>query len=96
MADAPLMVILQMVTLLIENTFSTLFSMLGLSGDLLSSLSLVASGGGLLGLIVAFVVILVAGFFLVKLFFGSAKTIAMLVFVGALILAFIVFGLSVF
>ena len=89
------MVILDMITLLLENTIGTFMSMLGLSGDLLSSLSAMTSAGGFLGLVLAFVVLLVAGFFLVKLFFGSAKTIALLIFIGVLIVVFIVFGLSI-
>ncbi len=95
-AEGPIFVILDMISLLIENTVGTMMSLLGLSGDLMGSLSLVMSSGGLLGMVVAFAVLLLVGFFLLKIFFGSVKTVAMLALAGVLLLVFILVGLSIF
>ncbi len=94
MAEGPLFVILDMIQLVIGNAISTLIELLGLVGRLLSSLLLVSAVGGMLGIVLAAIILGVVGFFLVKFFMGSMKTIIVLVSVVFLIIAFLVWGYS--
>ena len=72
MADAPLDIILDMISLLLQNTLNTLSSIFGLLMQLLGSLSAV-SGTGTLGIFLAFAVLAVVGIFLAKFFIGFPK-----------------------
>jgi hypothetical protein len=92
MAEGPIYVIMDMVTLLLGNTVKTIFSLMGLSGDLLSSLSAVVGAGGGLGLVIVLVVLGLVGFFVVKFLLGSMKTVAFLVLATLAILAFMFIG----
>jgi lipopolysaccharide export LptBFGC system permease protein LptF len=96
MAEGALYVILEMITLLIQNSVGTVMSILGLSGDLVTSLSPVSQSGGLLGLLIVFGIVFVVGYFLMKFFMGSVKSVVMLLFGGVLLVLFIVLGLSLF
>jgi hypothetical protein len=95
MAEGPVFVILDMIALVIRNTLNTIFSLFGLSGDLLSSLSLVSAAGGGLGLIIVLVILAAVGFFIVKFLFGSMKTVSLLILAGLAILAFLFIGSAV-
>ena len=92
MAEGPIFVILAMVKLIAENTVATILSLLKLSGNLLSSLSVVSAVGGWLGMIIVLVILAAAGFFVAKFMFGSMKTLAVLMLVGLGILAFLFIG----
>ncbi len=96
MAEGAIYVILEMISLMIENSIGTLLSLLGLSGDLMTSLSFVSQNGGMFGLFVVFGLIFIIGFFLLKFFMGSVKTVFMLIFAGVLIVAFLLVGMSIF
>ncbi len=95
MVEGPIYVIIDMIKLLLENTIGTIFGLLGLSGDLLSSLSVVSSVGGGLGLVIVLVILFAAGFFVVKFLLGSMKTAAFLILAGLAILAFLFIGSAV-
>jgi hypothetical protein len=92
MAEGPIYIILDMLTTIIKNTVETVFTLLGLSGDLLSSLSVVLSVGGGLGLLIVLIVLGAVGFFVVKFLLGSMKTVAMLILGFLAILAFLFIG----
>jgi hypothetical protein len=92
MTEGPIYIILEMLTTLINHTAESIFTLLGLSGDLLSSLSVVSSVGGGLGLVIVLLVLGVAGFFVVKFLLGSMKTVAMLILGVLAILAFLFVG----
>jgi hypothetical protein len=94
MAEGPLFVILDMIQLVIGNAITTLLDLLGMAGRLLSSLLLVSAVGGPLGIVIAVITLGVVGFFLVKFFMGSMKTIIVLVFIVFLIIVFLVWGYS--
>jgi hypothetical protein len=94
MTGGPLIIILEMILLVIENVLGTMFSLLGLLGQLIGSLLLVSYAGGSLGIFLAFAVLALAGFFLAKFFFGSVKTVILLIIAGFFVLVFIVWGLS--
>ncbi|UCD02918.1 MAG: hypothetical protein JSV63_04005 [Candidatus Aenigmatarchaeota archaeon] len=92
MAEGPIYVILDMITVVIQNTIGTVFSLFGLSGNLLESLSLVSAAGGGLGLAIVLIIIAGVGFFVVKFLLRSMKLIGILVLAGLGILAFIFVG----
>jgi hypothetical protein len=92
MTEGPLIIILDMIMLVIQNVLGTLSSLMGMLGELLGSLFVVAGVGGTLGIFLAFIIIALVGFFLAKFFFGSVKTVLLLIVVGFLILVFILFG----
>ncbi len=92
MAEGPIYIILEMLTTLIEHTVETVLTLLGLSGSLLSSLSLVLNVGGGLGLFIVLVVLGAAGFFVVKFLLGSMKSVAMLILGVLAIMAFLFIG----
>jgi hypothetical protein len=92
MAEGPVYVILDMITLIVKNTTATIMSLVGLSGSLIDSLSLVLGVGGGLGLAIVIAILALVGFFVVKFLFRSMKTIAMLMLAGLAILAFLFIG----
>ncbi len=92
MAEGPIFVMLDMISLILENTIGTILSLMGLGGNLIESLSGVLGVGGGLGLIIVIVILAAVGFFVVKFIFGSMKTIAMLMLGGLAILAFLFIG----
>ncbi len=94
MAEGPLFIILEMIQLLLENVLGTMLSLFGLLGELLGSLLVVIGVGGTLGLFLAVAILAVVGFFMAKFFFGSMKTVALLVMAGFLIIAFLLWGFS--
>ncbi|MCD6495978.1 MAG: hypothetical protein J7K54_01780 [Candidatus Aenigmarchaeota archaeon] len=96
MSEGPLIVIFKMVALVIDNTVGTLTSIMGLTGDLFSSLSVVLSVGGGIGVVVFVGVLGIAGFFVFKFVLGSMKTLGMLILVALAIIAFLVVGFSIF
>jgi hypothetical protein len=94
MAEGPLYVILDMITLILDNTIGTLLRLLGMSGNLMESLSLVSSVGGGLGLLIVLAVIFVVGFFVFKFLLRSMKTIGMLILALLAVLALLFIGSS--
>jgi len=96
MTEGPLIIILKMFSVLISSTVSTVSDIIGLAGDLLKSLFFVSSVGGALGFWIAVVVIFVAGFFLIKFFFSSFKTVAILSAVFIVLLILFILGLAAF
>lgn len=94
MAEGPLFVILEMIQLVLANAITTLMDLFGLAGRLLGSLLLVSAVGGTLGMVLAVITIGIVGFFLVKFFMGSMKTIIVLIFAVFLIILFLVWGYS--
>jgi hypothetical protein len=93
MADAPLTIILEMISLLIQHTINTFKGIFSLLLELFGSLSAVSTAGTL-GLLVAYGVLALVGFFLAKFFFGSVKKVLVLLSVGFLVLMLIIFGTS--
>jgi hypothetical protein len=89
MVDAPLDLIFEMVVTVLQNTVSTLFSLLGTLGDLFRSLGFVSSTGGL-GFMLAIVVLAVVLFFLGKFILKSGKLIITLFLIG-MVLLFLLF-----
>jgi hypothetical protein len=94
MAEGAAYVILEMLGLLVQSTVGTMLDLLGLSEKLLGSLSFLSSGGGLLGIGIALLIISVVGFFVAKFFLGSVKTLMKLSFVVILLLGLILLGYS--
>jgi hypothetical protein len=94
MAESPLLVIIEMINVLIENTLGTMLRMLGLSGDLANSLFSLSSGGGGLAVALAFLILGAVIFFIAKFFFGSLKTVVKLIVVGLVIVAVLIIGLG--
>ncbi len=92
MVEGPIYVILDMITLVLKNTVGTIFSLLGLSENLLGSLTAVTLAGGGLGLAIVLVIIAVVGFFVVKFLLRSMKLIAILILLGLGVLAFLFVG----
>lgn len=95
MTEGPLIVIFNMITLLIENTVNTVASLFVLIRELFGSLAFVSAIGGAEGIMVTVFILAIVGVFLLKFFWGSLKTVLILVFLGFLILAFMLFGSSV-
>ncbi|MFH1978568.1 MAG: hypothetical protein ABIJ92_04555 [Candidatus Aenigmatarchaeota archaeon] len=91
MADAPLIVILEMIQLVIGNTMSTLSGIFGLFLELMGSLNPV-SNIGIEGTILAGVLILIILFFMAKFFFSSWKQIFMLMLALVIVVALIIIG----
>jgi hypothetical protein len=85
MVEAPLSVIFEMVATILQNTVSTLMSLLGSMGNLFESLGFVSGMGGL-GFVLAIVVFVVVLFFLGKFFLKSGKMIIMLFVIGLVLL----------
>ncbi|NIO22664.1 MAG: hypothetical protein JSW41_02200 [Candidatus Aenigmatarchaeota archaeon] len=85
MVEAPLTVIFEMVATILQNTVSTLMSLLGSMGNLFESLGFVSGMGGL-GFVLAIVVFVVVLFFLGKFFLRSGKMIIILFVIGLLLL----------
>lgn len=96
MTEGPLIIILRMILVVIENALGTMLSLFGMLGQLLGSLFVVAGVGGTLGIFLAFVILALVVFFIAKFFFGSVKTVILLVIAGFLILVFILWGFSTF
>ncbi len=96
MTEGPLIIILKMIMVVIENVLGTMLSLLGMLGQLLGSLFVVSAVGGTLGIFLAFAIFSIVGFFLAKFFFGSVKTVILLIIAGFLILIFLVWGFSTF
>jgi hypothetical protein len=94
MAEGPLFVILDMIQLVLGNAVSTLIDLFGMAGRLLGSLLLVSAVGGTLGIVLAVIVLAVAGFFLAKFFMGSMRTIILLIVSVFLIMLFLLWGYS--
>jgi hypothetical protein len=94
MAEGAAFVLLEIIEVLAQSTLGTMVDLLGLSDRLLSSLSFVSTGGGLLGIGVALAVIAVVGLLLAKFFLGSVKTLMKLAFVAIMLLAMILLGYS--
>lgn len=89
MVESPLAVIFEMVFTILQNTVSTLMSLLGMMGSLFQSLGFVSSTGGL-GFVLSVIVLAVVLFFLTKFFLKSGKLIIMLFVIG-LVLLFLLF-----
>jgi hypothetical protein len=85
MVDAPLTVIFEMVTMVLQNTVSTLFNLFGMMGNLSSSLFFIGNTG-ILGLSVAIIVMVVVLFFVGKFVLKSGKLIIILFIIGFLLL----------
>ena len=83
--DSPLGLIIEMISLIINNTISTLITIVNLFVEFLSSLGFVSSQG-LLPFIVSVVILAGVLFFLGKFFIGSMKTIILLFIAGFVIL----------
>jgi len=96
MTEGPLIIILKMIMVVMENVLGTMLSLLGMMGQLLGSLFVVSAVGGTLGIFLAFAILSIVGFFLTKFFFGSVKTVIVLIIAGFLILIFLVWGFSTF
>lgn len=94
MAEGPIFVILEMIQLVIANAINTLIDLFGMAGRLLASLLLVSAVGGTLGIVLAAIILGIVGFFLVKFFTGSIKTVILLLFAVFLIILFLVWGYS--
>jgi hypothetical protein len=94
MAEGAAYVILQMLGLLAQSTVGTVLDLLKLSENLLTSLSFLSSGGGLLGIGFAMLIISVVGFLLAKFILGSVKTLMKLAFAAILLVGIILLGYS--
>ncbi|MFH0956653.1 MAG: hypothetical protein V1813_02200 [Candidatus Aenigmatarchaeota archaeon] len=94
MAEGAAYVLLDIIKMMAESTVGTMVNLLGMAERLLSALSFLTTGGGLLGIGVALAVIAVVGFLTAKFLLGSVKTLMKLAFVGILIIGLIILGYS--
>ena len=94
MAEGPLIIIANMLAYLLKSSADTAIGMLGMLGNLIGSLFLVAGAGGTLGLILAVGIMGIVGYFIVKFFYGSVKTIMVLLGVLFIIILFLIWGVS--
>ncbi len=85
MVESPLTVIFEMVFTILQNTISTLFSLLGMMGSLTQSLGFISSTGGL-GFVLSVIILVAVLFFLTKFFFKSGKMILILFIIGIVLL----------
>jgi hypothetical protein len=92
MAEGPVQIILEMVKLLIENTIGTGLRLIGLSGDMFSSISVITSAGGGMGTLVILILIFFVGALVVKFLLGSMKMLAILILAGLGLLALLFVG----
>ena len=90
MVDAPLQVISDMVFTVLQNTISTLLVLVRHTGSLFESLGFVSSSG-MLGFIIAIVILGLVLFFLTRFFLKSGKLIIVLFALG-LVLLFLLFA----
>ncbi len=84
--SSPIDLILEMISLVIENVINTLVNIFGLFGEFLHSLGFV-SGSGPLPFLISVLILGVVLFFLGKFFIRSLKTVFFLFIVGIVILA---------
>ena len=89
MADSPLLIVLEMIGLLIDNTMSTFTGIIGLFNELLGSLGIVTETGGLIGFGLSIILVGLVGFFIAKLIFGGAMKLVALIAAG-LVIAYII------
>ena len=94
MAEGAAYVLLDIIGLLVQSTVGTMLDLLGLSGKLLGSLSFLSSGGGLVGIGVAMLIISVVGFLVAKFLLGSVKTLMKLAFAAVLLATALTFLLA--
>lgn len=95
MAESTVSVLFAILGNLINSTLDTMGDMLGLSWNLLGSLSIVSAQGGITGIGVVLLIISVVGFLLAKFFLGSVKTLMKLAFVAVVIIALLIIGYSI-
>lgn len=96
MAEAPLVIIMEMIATLIKSVITTLLDIFEIFWRLVGSLLLVSSIGGASTLLLAAVVFGLVLFFLSKFLFGSVKSIIILVMAGIFILLLILIGSGVY
>lgn len=92
MADAPLAIVLEMVTTLIEDLFTTLGKIIGLFQNLLASVGIVSSVGGPVGFVIAVAVVAVVGYFIGKMVLGAGARLLILVPIGMVLAFLLVLG----
>jgi len=92
MADSQLGIVMEIVNVLIDSTVGGFFRIMGLFGELLGSVGIATEVGGPLGFAVSVILIAVVAFFLVRVFLGSGKRMAILVLVGIILSYVILLG----
>jgi hypothetical protein len=94
MADTPAAIILQILNFLIKSAFETVSGLLTLLVSLFRSLAHVVSIGGIPGILLASVVVAAVGYFSIRFFIGSAKSLALLFAGAAFMTLVILFGIA--
>ncbi len=84
--DSPLYIIMQMISLLVENGLSTLVSLGNLFGRLLYVLGFITKVGGGIGLAVSVIVLAAVGIFFAKFVLSSGKQLIILGTVALLLM----------
>ncbi len=87
MAESPLGILIEMISVLLENTIGTLQSLFGLFRDFFSAMFGISQSGGFFPFLFSVVIIGIVLLFLAKFFFRSAKTILVMLAVGAIMVA---------
>lgn len=92
--ESPLVIIIEMIRLLIDNTIRTVLDLIGMFLNLLGSLGFISAIGGIGVLILAVIIIAVVVYFLGKFVFGAGKGIIFLFIAGVIVAAILLLGLA--
>jgi hypothetical protein len=84
MVNSPILIIFEMLKVVFVNTIQTSQYVFGLFFELLSSLSYIISISGLLGIFIAFIILMPLVYFIIKFLSGGIKLVLLVI----LILAF--------